>query len=140
MFGLGGYWLGARQQRSSSTDLLTRPKSSWFASGTPARQLSPFLIISPTSTPVTAVTDWETYKQDYLWEIKYPIEWNRPVDPVTDDYVVFSDSIAERAPNTGYISVQIVWGKKGYNDELYDEILTREVGAVEKGYITGSGI
>ena len=72
--------------------------------------------------------------------IKYPMEWNRPVDPVTADYVVFSDSIAERAPNTGYISVQIVWGKKGYNDELYDEILTREVGAVEKGYITGSGI
>jgi hypothetical protein len=25
MFGLGGYWLGARQQQSSPTDLLTKP-------------------------------------------------------------------------------------------------------------------
>jgi hypothetical protein len=25
-------------------------------------------------------------------------------------------------------------GKRGYNDELYDEILAREVDAVEKGY------
>jgi hypothetical protein len=73
MFGLGGYWLGARQQQSLLTHLLIRPGPSWFASGTPAGQLSPSPIISPSSTPVITVTEWETYKQDDLWEIKYPM-------------------------------------------------------------------
>jgi hypothetical protein len=39
------------------------------------------------------------------------MEWNRLINLLKADYVIFSDSIAERAPNTGYISVQIVWEK-----------------------------
>jgi Leucine-rich repeat (LRR) protein len=41
MFGLGGYWLGARRQQPSPTDLLTKLESSRLRTVPPSQQLSP---------------------------------------------------------------------------------------------------
>jgi hypothetical protein len=50
MFGVGGYWLGARRQQSSSTDLLTKPKSSGLPSATLVQQFSPIATITTSQT------------------------------------------------------------------------------------------
>jgi hypothetical protein len=64
MFGLGGYWLGARQQQSSSSDLLTESKSGQLPTATPFQQLSP--------SPLVTI-NWETYRDPQgFFSIKYP--------------------------------------------------------------------
>jgi hypothetical protein len=75
MFGLGGYWVGARQQQSSSTDLLTKPKPSWLPSTKPVQQLSvtPTISFKLTSTSNPTTADWETYRDPHgFFSIKYP--------------------------------------------------------------------
>jgi hypothetical protein len=66
---LGGYWLGARQQQSSPTGFLTKPKLSSFPSATPVAQLSSV----PTADPIL---EWNTYiDRSYWYEFKYPRKW-----------------------------------------------------------------
>jgi hypothetical protein len=65
MFGLGGYWVGARQQQSSP-QLPTKPRPSWLPTATPIQQLSPALD-----------SDWKTYiDQKQRYTIKYPNDWH----------------------------------------------------------------
>jgi hypothetical protein len=74
MFGLGGYWLGARQQQSSPRDLLTKHKPSWSPSATPVQQRS----TSPTITTgqTDQILNWKTYKDvEGRFSIKYPSDW-----------------------------------------------------------------
>jgi hypothetical protein len=62
MFGLGGYWLSARREQFSPTDLLTEPKPSWLPTATPSQQLSVIPTITTSQTDQT--TNWETYKHE----------------------------------------------------------------------------
>jgi hypothetical protein len=79
MFALGGYWLGARQQHSSPTDLITTPKPSWLPTATPIQQRSTSPVITtslpdPTVLPIDA-SDWKTYRnEEYGFEVKYPLD------------------------------------------------------------------
>jgi hypothetical protein len=70
MFGLGGYWLGARRQQLSPSNLLTKPESSQLPSVTPIQKLS--------STPTTATDStagWETYRDPQgFFSVKYPLD------------------------------------------------------------------
>jgi hypothetical protein len=71
MFGLGGYWLGTRQQQSSSTAPLTTPKHSQLPSTTPAQQLSDIPTITTSQTDVIA--RWEKYTDSKIgFEFRYP--------------------------------------------------------------------
>jgi len=73
MFGLGGYWVGARQQQSSSTDLITiKPKPNWLYTVTPVQQLSP----TPTNATGQACTAtyWITHTDSRL-SVRYPSCW-----------------------------------------------------------------
>jgi hypothetical protein len=74
MSGLGVYWLGARQQQCSSTDLLTKPKHSQLPSTTPTQRHS----VSPTITTSQAASigRWRTYKNEQLGILfHYPSDW-----------------------------------------------------------------
>ena len=69
MFGLGGYWVGARQQQSSPTDLLTKPEPSWLPSATPARHS---LIPTITTSQTDPTSNWKIYRNTKIgFELKY---------------------------------------------------------------------
>jgi hypothetical protein len=72
MFALGGYWLGARQQQSLPTDLLTTPKPSWLPLATPDQQRS----ASPTTSQADPTAGWKIYTApDSGFSIKFPNNW-----------------------------------------------------------------
>jgi hypothetical protein len=80
MFGLGGYWLGARRQQSSITDLITTPKLRWLPTTTPFQQSSSASTIIPSQTD--SAYNWKTYEEQGIpFTFQYPpqteISWDR---------------------------------------------------------------
>jgi hypothetical protein len=78
MFGLGGYWLGARQQRSPLPQLLITPEPSWSPSDTPLQQHSPSPATTISQTNLATfpldVSSWSAYhSEEYGFTIKYPL-------------------------------------------------------------------
>jgi hypothetical protein len=67
MFGLGGYWLGARQQQSSPRDFLAKPKS--IVSNPSVQPLS----TTPTYFPFDAPAALGAYFPTQ--QIEYPSDW-----------------------------------------------------------------
>ena len=79
MFGLGGYWLGARRQQSPPPHFLTKPKPSWLPSDTPAQRSSSASTVIPSqpyslhSGQFESTTNWKTYiNSEYGISFRYP--------------------------------------------------------------------
>jgi hypothetical protein len=71
MFGLGGYWVGERQQESSPIDLLTKLKSNELPTDTPIQQHSVSPTITTNQTDITI--KWEAYANSKVgFEFRYP--------------------------------------------------------------------
>lgn len=73
--GVGGYWVGSRQQQFSLTALQALPKPSWMPYASPVQDLSftPTIAISQTDP----TSDWKTYKnREFGFTFKYPPNTN----------------------------------------------------------------
>jgi hypothetical protein len=74
MFGLGGYWLGARRQQSSPTDLITEPKPSRLPTATPIQQHSANPTIATRRTE--SIANWLTFTDSSNhYSFLYPPNW-----------------------------------------------------------------
>ena len=90
MFGLGGYWLGARRQESLQTALQASPMPIWLPSATPAQRHSIIPAVTTSQTDQTA--HWKTYKHEgYGFLIQYPPNL-RVVDQRTDFVGFYGES------------------------------------------------
>jgi hypothetical protein len=73
--GVGGYWVGSRQQQSSPTTLKASSKPSWIPSTPPFQSPYPTPTIAPSKPD--PISDWKTYRnEEYGFEVKYPPGWS----------------------------------------------------------------
>jgi hypothetical protein len=101
IFGLGGYWLGARQQQSSSTSLFTKPIPSWPSTTTSIRQRS----LTPTkvNNKATSNSNWKTFTFEDKrlgYSLRYPA--NMYLKQVGDFPVIISNFQGDVPPDQKY--------------------------------------
>lgn len=101
VFGIGGYYLGTRQVKSTST------------TASPSAVASKPASASATSS-VDATANWKTYTNDtYGFSFKYPSDWNKPqfvkhaniMDLKGTSYSTFSDSEQLKLDSDGVFSM-----------------------------------
>jgi hypothetical protein len=111
MFGLGGYWLGARQQQPSRPHFLTKPKASWLPSATPVKQRSSSPTITTRQSDPTS--NWKIYRNTKIgFELKYPPSYQTPYTPVKG----------------GLGSSKTVDGSEDNTSISFDQLSTNELG------------
>jgi hypothetical protein len=79
MFGIGGYWLGARRQQLSPSNHLTKPRPTWLAPATPSQQPSASPMV--TTSQIDPRAGWKTY-EDNKFAISYPANWRVGLDQI----------------------------------------------------------
>jgi hypothetical protein len=116
MFGLGGYWLGARQQQSPLPHPLAKPKPSCLPLATPFQQLSSMPTIATDS-----MVGWENYVDtDGGYSINYPPDADvQEGSHAGEKYKIVDFNFAYR-PYHG-ISIHVKDNSQGLSVEQYAE-------------------
>jgi hypothetical protein len=110
MFGLGGYWLSARQQQSPLIGLLTKLESSRLPTSSSIQQRStnPTITADQAVPPVLPLdtSDWKVYRSGkYRFQVKHPGNWKVSVNQLEFNLISSSSGsyfvvVEERNPKS----------------------------------------